>query len=311
MSNSTTRSFTGGRIGGTSSLHMSSSSSDEEELSDRIDRAYTVLDIAGLLRSSHPKWQHMWFSQAVQELTAILSHDAFWKSAPKSLRYRVEDDVSLAIEKADWDRDRILLGHMVKAMNRQKLFSKKKRAAIFSMYRSYSILASRRIKKNNNHRKTELQFIPEELLGLIFKGLDPKSLVQCALVCTHWKRVAFDDSLWEPMLIKVFGRVALKHSSGDGKARFASLASHYPAMLLPYETKRVCIHNYVRTMNEHTWLRLIETPQDHGICARAARSTRTPMFLQASEVALWLTNPCEATLSQFRRAWKAYTHTLS
>lgn len=309
MSNSTTRSFTGGIIGGTSSLLVSSSSSDEEELSDRIDRAYTVLDIAGLLRSSHPKWQHIWFSQAVQELTAILSHDVFWKSVPKSLRYRVEDDVSLAIEKADWDRDRVLLGHMVQAMNRQKMFSKKKRAAIFSTYRSYSILASRRIKKND--RKKELQFIPDELLGLIFKGLDPKSLVQCALVCVRWKRIAFDDCLWEPMLIQIFGLVALKQPSGDGKTRFAYFASRYPAMLLPYETKRFCIHNYVRTMNENTWFRLIETPQDHGICARAARSVRTPMFLAADEVALWLTNPCEATLSQFRREWKAYTHTLA
>ena len=226
------------------------------------------------------------------------------------VRYRVENDVSLAVEKADWGCDRALLARMVQAMNRQKIFSRKKRAAIFSMYRNYSVLASRRIKKNE--RKSGLQFIPDEILSLIFKGLDPKSLVRCALVCTRWKRTVSDDCLWDSHFIQTFGMAALKQS-GEGTSRmatFAHFASEYPAMLLPYETRRFCIHNYVRTMNENTWLRLIEERQSYGICARAALGIRQPMFLAAHEVALWLTNPCDAILLQFRRAWKAYAHTL-
>lgn len=38
--------------------------------------------------------------------------------------------------------------------------------------------------------------LPEELMLYIFKMLDKRTLTKCAYVCTQWKRIAYDESLW-------------------------------------------------------------------------------------------------------------------
>lgn len=39
--------------------------------------------------------------------------------------------------------------------------------------------------------------IPEEVTLHIFKMLDKYTLTKCALVCSQWKRIAYDESLWK------------------------------------------------------------------------------------------------------------------
>lgn len=39
--------------------------------------------------------------------------------------------------------------------------------------------------------------LPEELLLCLFKMLDRRTLINCALVCSKWRRVAYDESLWK------------------------------------------------------------------------------------------------------------------
>lgn len=38
--------------------------------------------------------------------------------------------------------------------------------------------------------------LPEELILHIFKMLDKRTLTKCAYVCSQWRRIVYDESLW-------------------------------------------------------------------------------------------------------------------
>lgn len=39
--------------------------------------------------------------------------------------------------------------------------------------------------------------LPEEVILYIFKILDKLTLTKCAFVCHKWRRIAYDESLWQ------------------------------------------------------------------------------------------------------------------
>lgn len=43
--------------------------------------------------------------------------------------------------------------------------------------------------------------LPEEIILNIFKLMDKRTLIKCALVCHQWRRIAYDKSLWQHLNI--------------------------------------------------------------------------------------------------------------
>jgi len=43
--------------------------------------------------------------------------------------------------------------------------------------------------------------LPEEIVLKIFKMVDKRTLLKCALVCHQWRRIAYDESLWQHLNI--------------------------------------------------------------------------------------------------------------
>ncbi|CAI6345827.1 unnamed protein product [Macrosiphum euphorbiae] len=43
--------------------------------------------------------------------------------------------------------------------------------------------------------------LPEEIVLNIFKMMDKRTLLKCALVCHQWRRIAYDESLWQHLNI--------------------------------------------------------------------------------------------------------------
>jgi len=39
--------------------------------------------------------------------------------------------------------------------------------------------------------------LPEEVILHIFKMLDKRTLTKCAYVCSKWRRITYDESLWQ------------------------------------------------------------------------------------------------------------------
>lgn len=40
-------------------------------------------------------------------------------------------------------------------------------------------------------------WLPEEMILNIFKILDRRTLIKCTYVCKKWRRIAYDESLWQ------------------------------------------------------------------------------------------------------------------
>lgn len=47
-------------------------------------------------------------------------------------------------------------------------------------------------------------YVPDSLLLMIFKYLDPKQLVGAGEVCRSWNRVSKDEFLWKDLFYKTF-----------------------------------------------------------------------------------------------------------
>ena len=54
---------------------------------------------------------------------------------------------------------------------------------------------------NKKERKTELKYLPCELWLKIFENLSYKDLYNAALVCTEWKRLGLDLTLWKKFVM--------------------------------------------------------------------------------------------------------------
>lgn len=39
--------------------------------------------------------------------------------------------------------------------------------------------------------------LPEEVFLQIFRLLDKRNLIKCAHVCSKWRRIVYDESLWQ------------------------------------------------------------------------------------------------------------------
>ena len=54
---------------------------------------------------------------------------------------------------------------------------------------------------NKKERKTELKYLPCEFWLKIFENLSYKDLYNAALVCTEWKRLGLDLTLWKKFVM--------------------------------------------------------------------------------------------------------------
>jgi len=43
--------------------------------------------------------------------------------------------------------------------------------------------------------------LPEEIVLKIFRMTDKRTLIKCAFVCQQWRRIAYDESLWQHLNI--------------------------------------------------------------------------------------------------------------
>jgi hypothetical protein len=286
---------------------MSSSEEEEEVRQAEMERAFAVLDLLGLLGSSCLDM----YTQAVRELESIFSNDLFWTRASKHLISSVVDCGMQAIDTCDYDSQWCLdaLTAMMNAASKQKALQKTKRSKLFGSFRIAKIMQSRRRKKRDVSDMP--QELPSEILALVFQSLDPKSLVQCMLVCREWKEILeiYDEHIWRRHLRITFGNAKadlVPMNSCVFKA-FSEYASQFPFMLIPYQTKRIAVQGFVRIVSPSTWNRLISRDRrnDHGLALKAARYPRVPMFLMPDEVVFWLNRPCKNTLVALARQWES------
>ncbi|XP_050435636.1 S-phase kinase-associated protein 2 [Adelges cooleyi] len=61
----------------------------------------------------------------------------------------------------------------------------------------YKYRAQKKPVIQNNHFDT----VPEEVILHLFKMLDKHTLTKCAYVCRQWRRIAYDESLWQSLNI--------------------------------------------------------------------------------------------------------------
>ncbi|XP_050537062.1 S-phase kinase-associated protein 2 isoform X2 [Daktulosphaira vitifoliae] len=55
----------------------------------------------------------------------------------------------------------------------------------------------RQQKKSIHHNCNNFDKLPEEVILYLFKILDKLTLTKCAYVCQKWRRIAYDESLWQ------------------------------------------------------------------------------------------------------------------
>jgi len=284
-----------------------SSSDDEEVRQIDMERAFAVLDLPYMLGTGSVDM----YTQAVRELGSIFCNTIFWTQASRNLMASVVDCAMQAIDACQFDNQRCLgaLNGMMNAASKQKALQKTKRSKIFASFRTAGIMHSRRRKKRDNVFDVSLDLLPPEVLAIVFGHLDPKSLLQCMLVCKEWKETIlfYDDHIWRRHLRIAFGDAKAQSVCTDQSAfkTFSAYAFQFPFMLIPYQTKRIAIQGFVRTVNPNTWNRLISQDRrnDHGIALKSAKYPRMPLFLLPDEVVFWLNRPYKDTLMALAHQW--------
>lgn len=288
-------------------MNSSDSSSEDGEVHHAdMERAFAILDLPSLLDGTSIDM----YVQAVRELTCIFSNDHFWSQASKRLISSVIECALQAINSCDWDSQDCqgTLDSMMKAAGKQKALQKSKKTSLFAYYRTAGIMHSRRRKKKQNGAECDALELPVELLVLIFQCLDPKAIIHCILVCKEWNDIirCHDDLIWRKHLRMTFGEVKtrLVYKNQCRKA-FSEYAAQFPFMLIPYQTKRICVQGCVRKVNPITWKRMMsgENNNEYGIALKAVMYPRVPMFLLPSEVVFWLNRPFASTLESLAQQW--------
>lgn len=284
-----------------------SSSDDEDVQHADMERAFEVLNLPHLLQSGSAEM----YTQAVRELGSIFSNAMFWVQASKKLMSSVVACAMRAVDACDFDNQWCLgaLNTMMHAASTQKALQKTKKSTLFASFRTAGIMHSRRRKRQAAVVGTITMELPSEVLALVFTYLDPKSLIQCMLVCKEWKDIIsiYDDIIWRKHLRITFGDAKAQLVCKDHCAiSFSRYASQFPFMLIPYQTKRIGVQGCVRIVNASTWNRLISEDKrnKHGLALKAARYPRVPMFLLPDEVVFWLNRPREQTLMTIAHQWE-------
>ena len=68
---------------------------------------------------------------------------------------------------------------------------------------------------NHVNRTMELRPIPPELLHFIFSFLDPLDRLRCGRVCSTWRAIVKDESLWRDV-IKAIDKSWLREDTDGG-----------------------------------------------------------------------------------------------
>lgn len=270
----------------------SSDEDDPQAQGPAIERAYDILDIRVTMKMGGM------YEQAVGELDAIVSSLYKARDVPKKVKSSLESDVMAAMDTLDWENEshRNALARLMNTVN--AVFPKLKKGIVMREYRQKNVLVSRRRGKKRN--RPEIQHIPDDIKLIIFEKMDPYNLARARCVCKAWRDLASSTELWAPLHNVTFGEVL---RDPEPMMSFSIYASEYPELLLPWLTKRIALHGYVRLMSKASWSRHVRSVRGLGLACRGAKYPKMAMFLSPCEVALWLSRPRSTVLNDLAKTW--------